>query len=77
MSITKPMNMANGYTYRLGEEKLESSPIGRDLEILVDSKLNMSEQCAPAARKDNCILGCLKHGVASRSRDCPLYTALM
>ena len=67
------------YQYRLGADLLESSSAERDLDVLVDDRLTMSQQCALVARKTSGILGCIKKSVARRSRVVllPLYSALV
>ncbi|PKU46763.1 hypothetical protein llap_2922 [Limosa lapponica baueri] len=68
-----------GYTYKLEDERLESIPVERDLGVWVDGNLNRSQQCALAAKRANCVLGWIKHSIASQPREgiVPLDTALV
>ena len=58
---------------------LESNPTERDLGVLVDSKLNLSQQCVLADKRATYTLGCIKPSTASQVREgnVLLYSALV
>ncbi|GAB0209187.1 mitochondrial enolase superfamily member 1 [Grus japonensis] len=68
-----------GVQHRLGSTQLGTSSVERDLGILVDNKLNTSEQCAAAAMKADRMLACINKGITSRDKEViiPLYSVLV
>ena len=58
---------------------LLASRSAEDLEVLVDRKLTMSQQCTFMAKKVSSILGSTGETTTSRSREVilPLYSALV
>ncbi|KAJ7424618.1 hypothetical protein BTVI_05850 [Pitangus sulphuratus] len=63
--------------HRLGPDMLESSSAEKDLGVLVDNKLSLSEPCALVTKKANAILVFIRKIVASRLREkiLPLQSA--
>ena len=63
------------YQYRLGTDLVDSSAGKRDLAVLVDSRVTISQHC----KKASGILGCIRRSVVSRSKEVllPLYSALV
>ena len=67
------------HTYRLGNSLLISTEAEKDIGVIIDSKMNMGQQCGDAVRKANHTLSCIHRCISSRSKEVilPLYVALV
>ena len=66
------------YIYGLGDEWLKISPVRRELDVLIDGKLNLSQHCALADKRAKCTLGFIRPTTANWAREgiVPLYSVL-
>lgn len=55
----------NGKTPQSGADWLQSSFPIRDLGVLVDTKVNMDQQCALVVKKANCIMFSISKSIVS------------
>ena len=67
------------HQYRLEDDLLKRSSVKKDLGVLVDNRLAMSQQCALEAKKANSVLRCIRKSVVSRMKEVvlSLYSALV
>jgi len=60
------------HKYRLGGERIESSPEEKDSGVPADEKLNVTQQCALTVQKAYCTLGCIKSQQVEGGDSAPL-----
>jgi len=62
-----------GYTYKVGDERLESSPAKRKMGVWVDDKLNMRLKVCPDSQNDQPCPGMhqAQHNYLFKGDDCP------
>ncbi|CAM5146598.1 unnamed protein product [Natator depressus] len=67
------------HTYKMGNDCLGKSTAKRDLGVIVDHKLDTSQQSNTVAKKANIVMGCISRSVVSKTREVilPLYSALI
>lgn len=65
-----------GHNNPMQHYRLESCTEEKDLEVLVDAQLSISQQCAQVAKKAKGIPACMKNNTTRRSREVilPLYS---
>ena len=64
------------HRYWLGAEWMGRCAEEKDLDVLHDSQLNMSQQCAQGARNTKSILACIRNSAVSRKVVVSLNSAL-
>ena len=60
--------------YRLGVERLKSCVVEKDLGILVNTWLKMSQWSAQVVEKTNGILACIRNSATNRNREVVIFT---
>ncbi|KAK4827072.1 hypothetical protein QYF61_014146 [Mycteria americana] len=62
------------HQYTLEDDQLESCFAEKDLWVLVDTELTISQQRTLVAKKAKSLVGCIKQSIASRLRSVKLQT---